>query len=906
MSTGERVFRLLLLLYPPAFRRRYRNELVAFFTADRDRAGKHIGTARLVLFWYATIVDLLRAAGSQWMTVFADVSRRTSRRQRYPKPHRRRGAPQMEILLQDLKYAMRTFRKSPAFTVIALATLALGIGTNAAMFTVVDGVLFENLPYGNVDRVVSVWGTATDGDFGVSENERLRYREQPEIFDAFGTFYFTAANISGPDGAERLTAAAMDAGVLPSLGVNLAIGRPFLEGETVSGSDRVIILSHGLWQQRFGGSPDVLGQTITVNGLERTIVGVLPGDFRLPGDFVGPPAQLYLANLFGDPDPRNLHYFQAVARLVDGITVMQARARMSQVGLQLAEELPSLPSSFVPATVPVEEVVTGEIRPLLIILLGAVGLLLLIACANVANLSLARADTRSTEMAVRAALGAGRGRLIRQLMSESVVLAVTGGILALFLAEAATRLVVRFNPPNIPRIDQLGVDMRVVLFTAIVSLLAALAFGLIPAIAGSANRIHSSLHEGGRARTGSVGKNRLRRALVVGEVALALTLTAGAGLLIRSFAHLTSTDSGFDPQGVLTLRTTLPLGRYADSESARVFYSELLDEIRVTPGVVRAGAVTALPLSSDPGDWGIRIEGREDEYLDGGRRPWADRIIVTDGYFEAMGIEIVEGRSLRRDDAVGGREVVVINATAAQRYWPGESAIGKRFILSTNIDSVFREVVGVTQDVKHGGLAQETKPEMYLPHAQHPASDQFPVGTMTLVVRTSVEPVSIAGTVRRVVSDIDREVPMSDVATMTDIIAASTSTEQLNVSLFATFGVLALLLVSVGVYGVMSYLITQRSKDLGIRIALGAGPRAVLGMVIGHGMTLTVIGAGMGMLGALALGRVLSGLLYGISWYDPITLGATALLVTVVAFVACAQPARRATRLDPIRVLRAE
>ena len=908
MSLNELVYRVLIYAYPAAFRRRYRDDLIAFFRAHRDDpsyANRRTGWAR---FWTNTLWDLSKAALHERMVTLGRLVGLGSEQDRlYQRPTRQhRELPAMETIVQDLRYAIRTFARNPGFTLTAVTTLALGIGTNAAMFSIVNGVLLESLPYADADRVVVVWGTDTDGRFGVSDNERLRYREQTDIFQSFGTYFFYSANLTGPDGAERVLAGSVDDNVFNALGLMPFMGRTFRSEETEPGGDRVVVLSYGLWQQRFLGEASALGQTLAIGGRDFTIVGVVPRDFRLPSDFIGQPIQLYTPQIIRDPDPQNLHYLRAVARLRDDVTLMQTRGHMTTVGERLKEELGTLPPTFVPATVPVREVVLGEIQPILLILLGSVGLVLLIACVNVANLFLARSDGRTTETALRLALGAARSRLVQQVLTESVVLAILGGGLGLLIALVATDMVVTLNPPNVPRIDQIGINLSVIAFTTGLSFATALLFGLGPALITSKRDLQSSLHDGGKSSTSGAGRNRFRRTLVVTEVALAVMLAVGAGLLIRSFTALQAVEPGLNPNRVLTTRLTLPSSRYSDAASARAFYRNVLERVRALPGVVGAGATTLVPLASNPGDWGIRIEGREEERLASGRRPWADRIVITDGYFEALDIPVVEGRSLSVTDDVDGEQIVFVNETAARRYWPNESAVGKRFKLSANIDTIYRTVAGVTADVRHGGLAAEPRPQMYLPHAQHSATQNFPIGSMNLMIRTANDPLALAGTVRRTVAALDPGVPLSSVRTMDDVVAASTSTERLNVTLFGVFGLLGLLLVSVGVYGVMSYFISQRARELGIRIALGAAPRSVLRLVVNHGLRLALVGAAVGVVGALSLGRFLSNLLYGVTWHDPITLVTVPALVTGVAVLACVIPARRAVRVDPINVLRSE
>ncbi len=813
----------------------------------------------------------------------------------------------METLVQDVRYAFRTLSKNPGFTAVAVLTLALGIGTTSAIFSIVNGVLLRDLPYRDGGEVVVMWGADVDGIFGVSERERVRYREQTQIFGSFGTYFFESRNLTGLDEALRVPVGFIDSDVLPTLGVSPVLGRSFRSEENRNGQNNVALLTHDFWQGRLGANPAVLGETVTLDGFTLNTVGVLPPDFKLPGDFVGQPVQLYVPMVVPDePDPRNIHYLRAVARLRDGVSLAQANTQLSAFSERLTQEISTLPPTFQAVARPVREVVVGEIRPMLLVLFGAVGLVLLIACVNVANLMLARSDARMREMSIRAAIGAGRARLVRQLITESTVLAILGGSVGLLIAWGATAAVVRFSPPNVPRLDQIGLDLRVVAFTGGVAILTGLFFGIAPALKASRQNSQAVLHEGGRAATVGEARHRLRRLLVVTEIALALMLAIGAGLLVKSFVRLQAVEPGFNAEHVLTMRLTLPSADYRDASAARTFYRDLLERVRAIPGVVNAGAISHLPLANRTGDWGVRIEGREEERLPSGRRPWSDRMVVTENYFNALGIEVLDGRTLSTTDDAGATQVVVINEAMAKAYWPDRSPLGLRFKLSTNIDTLYRTIVGVVANVKHGGLRNESRPEMYLPHSQFPSTDNFPVNSMSLVVRSGGDPLILTSALRRALAALDRNVPVSSVRSMDEVVSASTSTDRLNVVLFGFFGLLGLSLVSVGVYGVMSYWVSQRTRELGIRIALGAAPRTVLGMVVGHGAVLAVIGVAVGIAGALTLGRFLSSLLFGVSSHDVATFLTVPIIVAGVAVLACYVPARRATRVDPIQVLRAE
>ena len=813
----------------------------------------------------------------------------------------------MSSLFQDLRYALRSLRRSPAFVATAVITLALGIGAGTAVFSIVDGVLLRPLPYREADRLVAVQGVFGSDRVTVSERERARYRETPNLFQRVGVYQQDYVNIGGAGAVERVPLALVDADLFPVLGTAPLVGRGFSAAEDAPGGPAAVVLSYGLWQRRFGGAVHVLGRSALVNGVARTVVGIMPEGFRLPTDFAGSGTDVFLPlALPRSPDPRNLHYLTAVARLAPGVSVASANARLQGISRDLRQEIATLPGEWFARATPLATVVTGPVKPALLALLGAVALMLLIACANVANLLLVRAERRTRELAVRTAMGAGRARLIRQLVVEGVVLGIGGGAVGLALAAGAVRALVVANPPNLPRVAGLSLDWRVLLVATVLSIATGALVGLIPALRAGWGDLHTLLREG-TGRAGGGRRTAGRRALVVAETALAVTLAIGAGLLVRSFLRLQAVPTGFAEEHLLTLQLSLPESTYPDNATSRRFYSTLLERVRTLPGVRQAGITSHLPLASSPGDWGVRIAGREEERLPSGRHPYADWIVVSDGYCRALGVTLHEGRCFTAADQPSTVAVVVINDAMARAYWPGRSAIGQRFEMSSDIDTVYRTVVGVVSDIRQDGLEVKPSPTMYLPYSQFPASQPEPTSSsMSLVVRTGGAPLEQARAIRAEVAAIDPTVPVSAVRTMHDVRARSTAVPRLELVLFSVFGTLGLLLVAIGVYAVTAYSVAERTRELGIRVALGAEPARVRRMILGEGIARAAVGVVIGLASAALLSRLMASLLYGVGALDAVTFLAVPLVVGVVTLAACYVPARRATRVNPIEALRQE
>jgi len=820
----------------------------------------------------------------------------------------------MDTLLQDLRYGARSLGRSPAFTAVAVLALALGIGANSAVFSMVDGVLLRPLPYGNADRAVMLWSTWPGYDrTWLSEPEVVDYRSQRQVFDIVAPFSLGSATLTGDGEPERVRAASLSAEVLPALGVTPTLGRNFTAAEDLPDSlaGRVALLSHALWRRRYAGDPSVVGRAIQVGLRSFTVVGVLPDEFRLPNDFVGEPVQLYSPiglDPNPDPDSRGNHGLYAVARLAPGVTPERARAAMSAFVSDMKRRHDAYGPEFDLRVVSARDQVSGDVRPALLVMLGAVALVLLVACANVANLLLARAEARHRELAIRSALGAGRTRIVRQLLAESLLLATAGAALGLALAAAGLRALIAFSPPNVPRLDAIGMDGRVVAFTAAIAVLTSLVFGLVPALQASGTTTQEMLNEGGRGASAGVRRQRVRRTLVVTEVALAMVLVVGAGLLIKSFARLMGIDAGVRPERVLTMELSLPGAKYAQPRS-RAFFEQLRQRVAALPGVTSAGFVRELPFANEIGDWSFRIVGR------GADRPdeafgAADWQVATPGYFEAMGVALRGGRYLEDADATRAAPVVVISEKMASTFWPNQDPVGQQIRLGgtgPGPDTLPRTVVGVVADVRHKGLDAETKTQMYLPHTQFPSTDSnFAINRMSLVVRARTDPLMLAPAVRREIRALDPEIPVSRVRSMEQVLSASASVRELNVMLLSVFAAVALTLAALGIYGVMAYTVTQRTKEIGVRMALGASAVEVQRLVLRQGLLLAGIGVLLGALGAVALGRVLTSLLFGVSATDPAIYAAVTAVLAAVALLATYVPARRATRVSPMVALRYE
>jgi putative ABC transport system permease protein len=814
-----------------------------------------------------------------------------------------RSGALLDTIMQDVRYGARTLARTPAFTTAAVIVLALGIGANAAIFSVVDAVILRPLPYENPGRLAVI---LHDGDGPVSPANFADWRDQSRSFESMGAAEYWTPNMTGVDEPEKLWALHVTPSIFPMLGVAPLVGRTFLAEEGERGAEHEVVIAYSLWQRRFGGDPRVVGESITLDGAQYTVVGVMPRDFKF-APFWATKTELWAPLIVDAANGREASSLRVFARLAPGVSVRQAQSEMATVTARLEREYPGTNRGITVQSL--KEKVVGDIRPALLVELGAVSFVLLIACANVAHMLLARTAARRKELALRAALGASRARVMRQLLIESLLLALLGGGAGSLLALGGIRALVALAPGGIPRIETIGLDARALLFLLGISLLTGVGFGLVPALRASATDLNDALKEGGRGSTEGIRRNRFRSVLMASEFALALMLLVGAGLMIRSFIALRAIDPGFDPHNLLTMVVPVAGSREAAPERRAIFYEELLQRVRAIPGVVSASAINHLPLAGD--EWGrtFRVEGRPLAHQTDA--PAATYRVIFPGYFRTMEIPLLRGRDVGESDNLGAPAVVVVNEFLASRYWPGEDPIGKRITLDDpERDSVsWLTVVGVVKNAVRGEWSAPEHEEIYLPFLQNRSyleGSGAHVAYQTLVIRTSGEAAALAPAVRHAVWSLDGNLPVSEVQTMDAVVARSTAQPRFNLFLLATFAAVALVLAAVGIYGVMSYSVSRRTHEIGLRMALGARPGDVLGIVVGQAMLLATIGACVGLVGALTLGRFMSSFLYGVQPSDPLTFLAMAVVLGAVALAASYIPARRATRIDPLLALRHE
>jgi putative ABC transport system permease protein len=806
----------------------------------------------------------------------------------------------MGTLSQDIRYAIRLLLKRPGFTAIAILALALGIGANTAIFSVVNAVLLRPLPFNESDRLVWFWEVQPKLDRApFSPADFLDYQAENQSFEEVSAVRPLSFNLTGGDQPERINGAVVSANFFSLLRATPAQGRAFTPEDGVAGAGRVVIVSHGFWQNRSGGDPNLIGKSLTLSGESATVVGIMPPDFKYPNR-----AELWVNPRQVVPEPfptftdnvaalRGSHYLWVIGRLKPGITLPGAQADIDTVVSNLQQRHNSNHSVNL---VTMHERTIGDMRPALLVLLGAVGLVLLIACANVANLMLARATARMKEIAIRTALGASRARVIRQLITESMLLAIAGGATGLLLGSLGVDLIVAVSPPGTPRLDEIGIDGQVFGFTLAVSVVTGLLFGLAPALQASKPDLNAALKEGGRSGSDASRLSGVRGILVISEVALSLVVLIGAGLLVKSFVLLQDVKPGFDPSNLLIFSISLYDRKYGVSDNRIQFAEQLIARLESLPGVRGVALANDLPIQGVDMTSYPTIEGRDAANADD--RFLMGRHTVNADYFKAMGISLLKGRDFSSVDGRGAQSVTIINQTAARRIWPDEDAIGKRFKFGGE-NSPWLEIIGIVADVKHNGLDAEPSLETYVPYPL------LPVPYMQVAVRAD-NPTLLASAVRNGVQAIDKDQPIYDVTTIEKLLSDSVAPRRLSMVLFSLFAGVALLLAAVGIYGVMSYSVSQRTREIGIRMALGANHRDVVRMVVRQGMTLTMVGIGVGLVAAFWLARLMTSLLYGVSVTDPLTFAAISVLLAGVALTANYVPARRATKVDPMIALRYE
>ncbi|MEW6127981.1 MAG: ABC transporter permease [Acidobacteriota bacterium] len=815
----------------------------------------------------------------------------------------------MKDLLQDLRYSFRLLFKNFGFTAVALITLALGIGANSAIFSVVNTVLLTPLAYKDSERLVMMNHRypKLDLNASVSAVGFTHYRDQNQSFENILAFNMWQVNLTGAGEPERLSGLTVTPTFFPTLGIDPAKGRVFLAEEDQPGRNKVVVLSDGLWRRRFGADPNILNQSITLNGESYNVIGIMPPSFQFGREFAQT-VDLYAPLTFTEaqlqPNRWRNEFLTVLARLKPGVTFEQAQTEMDSIAANVRQQYftgsdASDPGSWGLRLRPLHELIVGDIRPALLVLLAAVGLVLLIACANVANLLLARAASRQKEVAIRVALGASRMRMIRQFLTESVVLALIGGTLGTLLAIWGINALLKLNNDLIPRSQEIGLDSRVLIFTLGISLLTGILFGLVPALQSSKTDLHDTLKEGGRSGASGTKRN-VRSALVVAEIALALVLLIGAGLLIRSFTKLQDVSPGFNPENLLVMQVALPGNQYNEPQKIDNFFQQALQSIQALPGVQSAGVASTVPMSGNNSSGSFAIEGRTVQ--PGEMAPWGNRWQAGSNYFQTLNIPLIKGRFFDDRDVLTSQPVAIIDETMQRKFWPDEDPVGKRisFQRDPQGNPIWREIVGIVGHVRHRGLEGESPVQYYLPHRQLAGNGMF------VIVRTANEPSGLASAVRGAIQSVDRDLPVYRVTTMEQVVTDSMTQRRFAMTLLGIFALVALILASVGLYGVMAYSVTQRTHEIGIRMALGAKSGDVLKMVVGQGMVLAVIGLGIGLVAAFGLTRLMTTLLFGVSATDPLIFAILPLLLAGVAVAASLIPARRATKVEPIIALRYE
>ena len=807
----------------------------------------------------------------------------------------------MDAIRQDIRYAFRRLVKAPAFTAVTVLTLALGIGANTAIFSVVNGVLLQPLPYSQPDQIVGIYHLSEGRRATMSGPNFTDVKRVATTLQDAAAYTRTRTILTGQGEAVRLDGAEVSASLFDLLGVPAMLGRTFRSDENEPGRNHVAILSHELWQQRFGGERDVVGRRMTLDGVPHEIVGVMPPTFSFPAA-----RAVWIPLEYTDDfttDQRSAWYLQVVGRTRPGVSADQARAEIETIGRQLARQYPDANEGVDITAVSLHDAMVGDLRTAFWVLLGAVGFVLLIACVNVANLMLARAASRESEIAVRTALGANRVRLVRQLLTESVLLGLAGGALGLLLAVWGVEALIALEPQGVPRLGEVSVDPVVIGFTMGLSILTGLLFGAVPAVQSTRAGISATLKEGGRSALTTRGGARMRTTLVIAEVALAVTLLAGAGLLIRSFARLAAVDPGFQVDPALTFEISLPDARYKEDAQKIAFFDQLLPRLEAIPGVQKAAGVISLPLSGTSIVLSFEVEGRPP--VPPAQQPAMQVRIATAGYFETIGIPLEKGRYFTGADRVGTPQVALITEAAAKQYFPNEDPIGKKIRLGWGRAGTEAraggEVVGIIGDIKDAGLDEPDPPQIYLPY------EQWPVGSMSVLVATAVPPHNVSDPVRRAVYSLDGNLPVGNVRTLEELVTRSISQPRFYMMLLTAFAAVALVLAAIGIFGVLSYAVAQRTREIGIRMALGAQHGTVLRLVVREAMLTVSGGVVIGLVAAFLLTEwLVTQLLFETSPHDPATFALVACVLGVVSLLAAYVPGRRATRVDPIVALRAE
>jgi len=805
----------------------------------------------------------------------------------------------IETVWRDVRTGVRALVHSPVFTVVTVLSLALGIGANTAIFSVVNGLLLRPLPYPESEQIVDVWHTPPQQSFPgldrftVSPANYLDWKAQSTAFEQFAIYTPTGFSLSTSNDPLPLIGAVVSADFFSVLRSNAMQGRTFTTDEERPGRDQVVVIGHRLWQRAFGANPDIIGQTLTLNSRSFTVVGIMPAGFEFPRE-----AELWVPLAWDDNErqTRSDHNYLVIARLKQNVSPEQAKAEMSTISSRLEQQYPEENTGWGARVIPLREDLVGDIRQALLVLFCAVGFVLLIACANVANLMLARGANRQKEIAVRIALGAGRARVVRQLLTESVLLAVSGGLLGLLLAVWGSKMLVQLG--SLPNSGDIGIDTWTLGFTLLVSFGAGIVIGIVPALQFTRTSISETLKQGSGRTGGSPIKQHTRKALVISEVALSLVLLIGAGLMIRSFWKLQNVDPGFDTSNTLTMSVVLTWIRYPEPHQRLAFLDRTIEQIRAVPGVVSVGTTTKIPLTGGGSTQPFSVEGRPTAAI--AEQPMAQTRYISPDYFRAIGIPLRQGRFFSDHDRDNSVPVVIISEAMARRFFPGENPVGKRLTPTFHVEQGAREIVGVVGDVKTSGLDVDSSAMMYLPYKQ------APLPFMSFVVRTASNPESLIQPVSKAIYAIDKEQALTNVQTMEQVLSKSLSGRRFNMTLLLTFAGVALMLAAVGVYGVMNYTVTLRRRELGIRMALGAGRLDVLRLVLGQGLTLTLIGVGAGLISAYALTRLMASLLYGVTATDYLTFGSVSAVLIAVGVAASYVPARRATKVNPTIALRAE